>query len=81
MVRVEAVENFSLQRFKELKNIARNNLNKNQDGMIYAKDKFECTEEMADYLEGNNPLRKKVAKIIEYMPNVLTVLEEEEIED
>lgn len=66
MIKVEVIETFTLGRFGELKNIER----RNQDthGKLYVGDKFECSEELADYLTGNNPLNKKVVKITEVKP-------------
>lgn len=65
MIKVEVLENFSLQAFDELKNLVRNNPSKNQKGKLYEKDTFECSEKMCEYLSGNNALNKKVVQIIE----------------
>lgn len=66
MIKCEVVENFTLENFKELKNIVRKNAN--VDGKLYVGDTFECSEEMAKYLDGGNVLKKKVIKIIEVKP-------------
>lgn len=66
MIKCEVVENFTLENFKELKNIVRKNAN--VDGKLYVGDIFECSEEMAKYLDGGNVLKKKVIKIIEVKP-------------
>lgn len=65
MIKVEVLENFSLQAFDELKNLTRYNPTKNQKGKLYTKDTFECSEKMCEYLSGNNALNKKVVQIIE----------------
>lgn len=65
MIKLQALEDFSLRRFNELKNIVRKNINKNEEGMLYEGDIFECEKELADYLCGNNPLNKKVVTILE----------------
>lgn len=66
MVKVEVIEDFTLQKFDELKNIIRKKLD--AKGSLFIGDIFICTEEMADYLTGNNDLNKKVVKIIEVIP-------------
>lgn len=73
MVKVEAIEDFTLQAFDELKNIVRKN--KNSRGHLYKEDVFECTEEMAKYLTGDNEKNKVVVKVLEVIP----ALEKEEV--
>ena len=63
MIKLEALENFSLERFKEVKNIKR--AGKDTFGMIIKGDVFECEKELADYLLGANPLGRPVVKVIE----------------
>ena len=66
MIRVEVTEEFTLGRFNELKNIQRKG--RNETGRLFRGDTFECTEEMADYLSGNNGLKKAFIKVIEILP-------------
>lgn len=67
MIRVEVInEDFTLKRFDELKNIVRKG--RNEKGKLFIGDTFECTEEMADYLDGNNALEKCFIKVIEVTP-------------
>ena len=66
MIKCEVVENFDLKAFGELKNIIRKS--KDDKGKLYIGDTFECSQQMAEYLTGNNPLRKAVVKIIEVQP-------------
>ena len=66
MIKCEVVEDFTLERFKELNNIKRKN--KNVNGKLFIGDTFECNKAMADYLTGNNPLNKVVVKVIEFEP-------------
>ena len=69
MVKVEVIiDNFSLKKFSELKNIVRKKESKNKQGFLYEGDTFECSKEMADYLTGNNPLNLQVVKVIEIIP-------------
>ena len=68
MVKVEAVKDFTLGRFDELKNIERKNKNHNANGMLYVGDKFECPQELARYLFGENDKKQVVIKIIEVIP-------------
>ena len=66
MIKLEALENFSLERFKEVKNIKR--AGKDTFGMIIKGDVFECEKGLADYLLGANPLNRPVVKVIEVVP-------------
>lgn len=66
MIKCEVVENFDLKAFDELKNIIRKS--KDDKGKLYVGDTFECSQQMAEYLTGNNPLRKAVVKIVEVQP-------------
>lgn len=66
MVKVEVKEEFTLGKYNELKNIVRKG--KNETGRLFAGDVFECTEDMAKYLTGNNPLHRPVVKVLEVIP-------------
>jgi len=66
MVKVEAIEEFTLRDFAELKNVERKG--RKEDGRIFVGDTFECTEGMRDYLLGNNALNRAVVKVIEIIP-------------
>ena len=68
MVKLECIYEFSLRRFNELFNITRKNADKKADGWLYVGDTFECSQELADYLSGNNQSKITVAKIIEVEP-------------
>ena len=70
MIKVEALENFTLAKFDELKNIIRKNPNKNEKGKLYEGDVFECNKELADYLLGANALGRAVVKVIEIEPEI-----------
>ena len=63
MIKVEVTEDFTLEKFNELKNIIRKT--KGQEGKLFTGDIFECDEKMADYLTGNNPINRAVVKVIE----------------
>lgn len=69
MIKCEAVEQFTLEKFNELKNIKRYDINRCDIGRIYVRDRFECDEEMAIYLSGKNNENKIVVKIIEVEPD------------
>lgn len=81
MIKVEALQDFSLAAFDEIKNIQRKNPNKNEEGKIYLGDVFECTREMGEYLTGNNHLKKIVVKLIEVAPEVPEIKNVEETID
>lgn len=66
MIKVEVIEKFTLKRFNELANLER--AKQDVPGKLNAGDKFECSKELADYLLGNNPIKKTVVKVIEVEP-------------
>lgn len=68
MIKVEALENFTLSRFNEIKNIQRKKIDTN--GKLYEGDVFECNKELADYLLGANALSRAVVKVIEIEPEI-----------
>ena len=68
MIKVETIEKFGLEKFDELKNIVRKDPTKNEEGKLYVGDTFECTEDMAEYLTGNNALNKVVIRVLEVIP-------------
>ena len=81
MIKLEAIKEFSLQRFDELKNIKRKG--KEEKGKIFVGDTFECEKELAEYLTGNNEKKYVVAKVIEVLPekNILDEIEVVPVED
>ena len=66
MIRCEVIELFTLEKWQELKNVVK--VIKRKENEFGLGDRFECDENMADYLLGNNDKRKKVVKIIEVEP-------------
>ena len=66
MIKVEVIEEFTLRKFNELKNILRKG--KEEDGRLFVGDTFECDEKITDYLTGNNPINRAVVKVIEVIP-------------
>lgn len=76
MIKVEVLEDFNLKAFDELKNIVRKTIN-NEKNKLYQGDIFECDKEMADYLLGNNVLKRAVVRVIEVEP----IKEKEPVED
>lgn len=66
MIKVEVIEPFTLGRFDELKNIQRKGLDTR--GRLNVGDTFECSEELAEYLMGENDKNKVVVKVIEVIP-------------
>ena len=69
MVKVEAISQFTLGRFDEVKNIIRYEEGNKLIGTIYKGDIFECDKDLADYLLGNNGYNRAFVKIIEYIPD------------
>lgn len=74
MIKVEVIENFTLKKFGELKNLVRKSIGK--EGELKVGDTFECSEEMAQYLTGDNALKKVVVKVIEIKEEKKTPLQE-----
>ena len=66
MVKCKVIEEFTLEKFDELKNIVRKS--KEEKGRLFVGDIFECNEDMAKYLTGDNPINKVVVKVIEIIP-------------
>ena len=66
MIKVEVIENFSLGRGNEITNIVRKNQGEN--GKLYVGDRFECSEELCNYLNGENHLARAFIKILEVIP-------------
>ena len=66
MIKCEVIEDFTLERFKELNNIQRKN--KNINGKLFVGDTFECKKDLADYLTGKNYKNKVVVKILQVEP-------------
>lgn len=67
MIRVEVIADFTLAKFDEIKDsIVRKSVE--QDGRLFTGDIFECTKEMADYLLGENALKRAFVKVIEVVP-------------
>ena len=66
MIRVKAIQDFTLRDFGKLQNIQRQRYD--EKGKIFAGDTFECDEAMAKYLTGGNAQNKVVVKVIEVIP-------------
>lgn len=79
MIKVEVIEEFTLQKFNELKNLVRKG--KDEKGKLFVDDTFECDEEMADYLTGNNSLNKAVVRVIEVIPEKVEVDKVDEVDE
>lgn len=66
MIKCETIEKFNIANFKALKNIERAGIEK--EGTLFIGDTFECDEEMAKYLTGENVFKRSFVKIIEVEP-------------
>lgn len=66
MIKLEVIEEFTLKDFDKLCEIVR--AGKDEIGHLYEKDTFTCDKEMADYLLGENPLKRAFVKVIEVIP-------------
>jgi hypothetical protein len=63
MIKCEVIENFTLEDYNKLKNVKK--VSNKKDNEFSVGDTFECDEEMAKYLLGDNVLKKTVVKVIE----------------
>lgn len=79
MVRLKTIEKFNLRDFDKLKDIKR--VGKDEYGKLFVGDTFECDEEMAKYLTGDNPLKKSVVELVEVIPNKVKEAEFEEVKE
>lgn len=68
MIKLKANQNFTLERFDELVDIQRKNID--TKGKLYEGDTFKCERELADYLLGKNDKNVCVAELIEVEPKV-----------
>lgn len=68
MIKCEVIENFTLEKHNELKNVKK--IVDRKDNEFGARDTFECTKDMAEYLTGKNVLNKTVVKVIEIIPEI-----------
>lgn len=66
MIRCEVIKEFTLERFKELKNVIR--ARKDVPGTLFVGDTFCCKKDIADYLLGDNDRKIVVVKVIEIIP-------------
>ena len=66
MVKCEVIKKFNYGHFEELKNLKRAGFD--IKGVLFTGDTFECDQEVASYLSGNNPIKEVVIKIIEVVP-------------
>ena len=72
MIRLEAIREFTLEKFDELEDLKRKDENKNVRKTLYTGDTFICTGEMGRYLTGENPRKLVVAKVLEVIPELET---------
>ncbi len=77
MIKVKVIENFSLGKFNELKNIVRSNAKQDLEGRLFKNDTFECTEEMAEYLIKTNAQGRPFVELMEIIPEELKEKEKE----
>ena len=66
MIKVEVIEKFTLKDFDKIQNVVRKTTG--EKGKLYVGDIFECDEEMAKYLLGDNPLHRPVVNLLEIQP-------------
>lgn len=64
-VKVEAIEDFSLEAFGEIQNLKRLTPERAREGWLYKGDIFECDESLYKYLDGGNAKGLKVVNFIE----------------
>lgn len=67
MIKVEAIADFTLWKFEEIKIIERKGLD--ERGKLFTGDIFICTKEMCEYLMGKNRNNITVVKVLELIPD------------
>ena len=78
MIKCKTIKEFTLKKFKELKNIERAN-DVYVEGKLYVGDTFECNKDMVDYLLGDNPKKETVIEVIEVIPKKIVIEDKTEI--
>lgn len=76
MIKVEVIEDFRFGEYDEIKDTLVSKTNA-QQGRLFAGDIFDCNKEIADYLLGNNPIKRAVVKVLEIIPEKKEVIKEE----
>ena len=66
-IKVEVIKQFTLGDYAKIKDTLKRK-NTDKDGELYVGDEFYCDKEMAEYLLGNNKIKKAVVKVIEIIP-------------
>lgn len=75
MKRVEVIKEFTLKDFDKLSNIERKSEERKTEGLLYVGDIFQCDDEMAKYLTGENDKNVIVVKILESLPEKVVAKE------
>ena len=66
MIKAKVIKDFSFEAFYTIEGtLIRAKTTKNEKGKLYVGDTFECDEETAKYLSGNNPINEVVIKVEE----------------
>ena len=68
LITVECLDSFSLSAFNDVYNLKRKNIYNNKSGELYLGDIFDCDQQLADYLMGNNANGTIVVKEIKKTP-------------
>jgi hypothetical protein len=63
MIRVQAIKDFTLSRYDEIKNLKPRTIRK--EGKIYTNDIFECSIDLAKYLCGENDKNIVAVRVLE----------------
>lgn len=63
MIKVEVIEEFTLEDFTALKDIERKSIE--EEHRLYVGDRFYCSKTMCDYLLGKNPYKRAFVKVLE----------------
>lgn len=67
MLKVQVLEDFTFSRYNEIKDTLESKTTK-KEGKLFTGDIFECKDDIADYLLGENPIKRAVVKVIEIIP-------------
>lgn len=67
MIKVQVIEEFTFANYNEIKDKLQSNATR-QEGRLFVGDIFECNKKTADYLLGDNPIKRAVVRVIEVIP-------------
>lgn len=78
MIKCKVIERFYLKNYDKLVNVKRASIE--EENTLFVNDEFECEEDMAKYLLGENALKRAFVRVIEVIPEATIEYHEEKLE-